>query len=333
MFSLPFAITLNRFTRRMALERLRNWRTGYPVLNGRFRDASGRGPRHTFFYPVEQYQQEHLEILAELCAETGSEIEVHLHHDGDTEETLRQQIERGLENLTRHGALSMDTAGRLRFGFVHGNWALANSRPDGRWCGVPNELGLLRELGCYADFTFPSAPSDTQPRSVNSIGYARESGSPRGLDHLVHAARGKTGTLREDTNHLLLIQGPLALNWGRRKWGMLPRLENADLTRANPPTPLRTRLWLSQHIHVTGQSDWIFIKLHSHGAVPANAEVLRGEAAHAFHEDFTVHLPREAGIRTHYVTAREMANLVHAAEDGHSGDPSRFLDHVYRRRS
>ena len=52
--------------------------------------------------------------------------------------------------------------GELRFAFIHGNWSLDNSRPDGRWCGLNNELILLRELGCYADFTLPSAPSDTQ---------------------------------------------------------------------------------------------------------------------------------------------------------------------------
>ena len=44
-------------------------------------------------------------------------------------------------------------------------------------------------------------------------------------------------------------------------------------------------------------------------------------------------MPKEMGIQTHYVTAREMANLVHAAEDGASADPSPFFDHVYRRRS
>ena len=43
--------------------------------------------------------------------------------------------------------------------------AKLRSLPDGRWCGLNNELILLRDLGCYADFTLPSAPSrpsDTQ---------------------------------------------------------------------------------------------------------------------------------------------------------------------------
>ena len=44
------------------------------------------------------------------------------------------------------------------YAFIHGNWSLCNSRPDGRYCGVNNELDVLRETGCYADFTLPSAP-------------------------------------------------------------------------------------------------------------------------------------------------------------------------------
>lgn len=58
------------------------------------------------------------------------------------------------------------------YGFIHGNWALGNSRPDGRCCGVNNELNVLRETGCYADFTLPSFPSPTQTRKINSIYYA-----------------------------------------------------------------------------------------------------------------------------------------------------------------
>ncbi|MFC1831685.1 hypothetical protein ACFL0S_06655 [Thermodesulfobacteriota bacterium] len=37
-----------------------------------------------------------------------------------------------------------------------------NLRPPGRWCGVNNEIDILHEMGCYADFTLLSVPSDTQ---------------------------------------------------------------------------------------------------------------------------------------------------------------------------
>ncbi len=59
--------------------------------------------------------------------------------------------------------------GKLRYAFIHGNWCLANARPDGRWCGVDDELPLLFDTGCYADFTFPAAPDPSQPPIVNQI--------------------------------------------------------------------------------------------------------------------------------------------------------------------
>src|SRR5690606_37804916 len=96
--------------------------------------------------------------------------------DNDTESNFRETISRFCRILhERHGALPIDPAsGEVRFGFIHGNWCLDNSRPDGRWCGINNELTLLRELGCYADFTLPSAPSDTQTSTINSIYYATD---------------------------------------------------------------------------------------------------------------------------------------------------------------
>lgn len=314
-----------------ALARLERWAKDYPRMAARVRDSSNRGPRHTFFYPIEQYDAEQVSRIADICAATGSEIEVQLHHDGDTETTLIEQIQRGVENLRQHGCLATDPDGKVRFGFVHGNWALCNSRPDGRWCGVPTEVSTLRRLGCYGDFTFPSAPSPTQPRSVNQIGYARECGSAAALSSLSQARAGATAKLRSEQDHLLLIQGPLALNWSRRKWGVLPRLENADLTAANPPSASRLKLWIEQQVQVLGRPDWLFIKLHCHGAVPENASTLLGNPMHEFNDCFTGEFARSLGTQVHYVTAREMANLVHAAEDQVSLPPAECFNYWFKR--
>ena len=48
----------------------------------------------------------------------------------------------------------------MRYAFIHGNWCLANARKDRRWCWVDEELPLLFDTGCYADYTFPSAPEE-----------------------------------------------------------------------------------------------------------------------------------------------------------------------------
>ena len=120
-----------------------------------------------------------------------------------------------------------DSDGGLRYGFIHGNWALDNSHPDGRHCGVNQELGVLASTGCYADFTLPSAPNRTQTHMINSIYRALDTPRPKSHDDGELLRAGQPQTL--DGTSLLLIQGPLGLNWRRRKWGVLPRLENADL--------------------------------------------------------------------------------------------------------
>ncbi|HKB41457.1 MAG TPA: hypothetical protein VKD72_33835, partial [Gemmataceae bacterium] len=132
--------------------RVEHWVTEYPRRLGSFRDSDGRPPRHSFFFPQEEYEPHHLAALAKLCRAGFGEVEVHLHHDHDTADGLRAKLLWFKQVLAeRHGLLATDRrTGELGYGFIHGNWALDNSRPDGRWCGVNNELDVLRETGCYA---------------------------------------------------------------------------------------------------------------------------------------------------------------------------------------
>src|SRR5262249_25465206 len=146
-----------------------------PRMAEPFRDSAGRCPQHTFFYPIEdaEYDDHHVGRLAELCRAGFGDVEVHLHHDGESSDQLRELIERRIGRMHgAHGLLTKDETGRIAYGFVHGNWALDNSRPDGKWCGVNDELTILRETGCYADFTMPAAPSPCQTSTINSIYYA-----------------------------------------------------------------------------------------------------------------------------------------------------------------
>ena len=170
-------------TQEKAAEFVARWTAEFPAIAGKYRDADGMKPRHTFFYPQEEYDEDCVGRLSNICAQRIGEVEIHLHHRNDTKEGFRSKLEsfRGILRQ-KHGLLGDDKEGKVRYGFIHGNWALCNSRPDGDWCGVNEELGILRETGCYADFTFPSAPSPTQPRMVNAIYYASDTGLPRACD-------------------------------------------------------------------------------------------------------------------------------------------------------
>jgi len=390
-----------------ARQTVRDWLAAYPDSVDTFRDADGHPPRHTFFYPQEEYDEAILDDLTAFCRKGYGEVEIHLHHRHDTPEGFLAKLESFRDLLhEKHGLLGEEitdpceapvaadvsaAAGRqerecvrrdverhlgetaadeprsnvsfrTRYAFIHGNWALCNARPDGDWCGVNEELGILAATGCYADFTFPSAPSPTQPRMVNAIYYARDfQGRPRGADRGVRvqtkgprpqatdpqvaadvpAAAGRiTGEcVRRDVERhhgekiqgifssLLLITGPLALNWCRRKWGILPRLENAEISGANPPTADRIRLWARQQIQVEGRPDWTFVKLHTHGCMPANQAVLLGAAMREAHAFLQKEFNDGQNWQLHYVTAREMANLVKAAEANLPGSPGQYRDY------
>jgi len=303
----------------VARSRVKAWVENYPAFAAKFRDADGRPPQHSFFYPAEEYQPVFLQPLEKLCAAGLGEVEIHLHHDNDTAEHLRQSLDEFKDQLAGHGFLTNG-----QYAFIHGNWSLDNSRADGRWCGVNSELQVLRETGCYADFTLPSAPSETQTRKVNSIYYATDNPhAPKSHDTGVDVRVGG-----QPTGDLLLIQGPLALNWRDRKWGVLPRIEHADVAGGTRPTPARMDLWVNQRISVLGKPDWVFVKVHTHGCQERNFTATFGAVATRMHEYLQHEYNDGFRYKLHYVTAREMFNLVKAAEAGQTGEPHEYRDFV-----
>lgn len=301
------------------------WLKQYPASVKSYCDAEGTHPRHTFFFPQDQYDAEFVDMLGELCAGGYGEVEVHLHHGNDTPTGTRQKLTEFRDSLHgRHGFLGTDKAGNTRYGFVHGNWALCNSLSDDS-CGVNEELGILQETGCYADFTFPSAPDQSQPKMVNTIYRACDiPGKPRGHDSGMRVSVNKSAT----PDGLMLIQGPLGVNWRKRKPGMLPRIDGGDMTYVDPASPDRIDFWVKQHIHVLGQPNWIFVKIHTHGSLPMNKSILLGSVMQHVYE----HLGRnynddQKNWFLHYVTAREMYNIIRAAEDGKTGNPGEYRDY------
>jgi hypothetical protein len=258
-------------------ERVERWEREYPVLASEFRDADGQPPRHTFFFPGEQYSPRYLESLGRLARYGLGEVELHLHHDGDDAERLERDIRSYLRSYGEHGHLSRRTGGQLTYGFIHGNWCLANSRRDGRYCGVDSELRVLFETGCYADFTFPSAPDETQPGIVNQIYWPMgDTGSARAHER---GSRARVGQVLND--RILMVQGPLALARRPGRFGV--RIESSALTANDPGTESRVDSWVQQRIHVAGRPDWLFVKVHTHGAPDAQAASLLGEPGRALH--------------------------------------------------
>jgi hypothetical protein len=304
-------------------ERVDRWIEGYERIFERHRDSEGRPPLHTYFFPQEQYLPEIIEMLAGHCRNGFGEVEIHIHHDNDTGERFLEKMNIFKEQLFSHGLLCSDGGGR-RYGFVHGNWALDNSRKDGRWCGLNNEISLLRETGCYADFTMPCAPADGQTAKINSIYFADDNpDAPKSHDRGRDLVFGGNGS-----GDLLMIQGPLGLRRTGRK--LLPGIDNGDVSSGNPITRSRIKLWADQNICVRGREDVIFVKVHSHGLKPRNMEYMLSGGLERGLQILETDFNDGEKYILHYVTAREMANIALAFNEGKGRPVSELRDYRLR---
>lgn len=304
--------------RAKAVERVEDWLDRYPKIAGKHRDFHGHVPMHGFFYPWDEYDDWEMERIAELCAAGFGEIELHLHHENDTDATLRKKLRDALAAYRQHGGLSVWPDGRPAFAFIHGNWALDNSRIENgkNYCGVNNEITVLQEEGCYADFTFPAWQHLAQPRMLNCIYYAVDDPKrPKSHDTGELARAGVT-----NARGLPLIQGPLVPYLLKGKGTPRMAMDDADLAGYRRYHPDRLDRWVKAGIHVSGRPDRIFIKLHCHGADDRNRTTMLGEDLEAMFSDAESRYNDGKRYRLHYVTAREMFNIVKAMEAGQGDD-------------
>ncbi len=291
----------------VARGRVAEWRRRWPEIAARHADAAGRPPAYTFFYPEEQYRHELVEPLAEMCRQGIADVEIHIHHDGEGEGQFVSRMRRFLETLHEAHGLLRRHDGRIAFGFIHGNWALDNSRPDGRWCGLDNEISILRDLGCYADFTMPAANSPCQGGPVNAVFRVEDDPArPRSYARGVPLRPGS-----DVTGDLTLIPGPLGLDFSSRGVSR-PRIECGEIAGYRLPSRQRARLWLRLAPRLGDQA---FLKLFTHGAQERNlGPMLTGGL-----DDLFGCLAAECaavGANLHFLSAWEMWQAVEAARRG-----------------
>lgn len=309
--------------------RLERWCREYPSVIDQFRDHDGRPFVHTYFYPAEQYERGLIGRLVEHCHAGWGEIEVHLHHGipvADTRENLRQTLVQFRDTLAiEHGCLSAaegDT--NPRYVFVHGNFALANSA-GGFGCGVDDEMQILADTGCFADMTLPTNPFHPSQRAqINSL---YECGHPLTQPAAYRSGRDLARG-RSPGKFPLMVQGPLMLSLvsgARRR----VKIENAAFTPGNPPSLRRLALWKQAGISVAGRPDWLFIKLHCHGMDATQENEVTGAAFRSFLEAL-VGGAGERGEILHFVSAREMVNIILAACDGRDGNPGDYRDYQFK---
>lgn len=311
-----------------AVSRVEGWWKQARELGNAVRDHDGTPFRHTNFYPAEQYDHQLLELLAGMQREGFGEVEVHMHHgveQPDNEENTRRMLS-GFRNVLvqEHRCLSRDKkTGTAHYAFVHGNWALANSA-GGRFCGVDNEMEILAETGCYADFTLPSAPDESQMPRINAI---YQCGRP--LHERKPHREGPDLKVGDNPRLPVIVEGPLVFDWkSRKKAGIpVPRVDDGALAGNYPLSLQRFNHWRSANITVRGRPEWVFIKLYCHAFFEWDRDMMIGEPARVFWSEVMELAERTGQFKLHFASAREVFNMIMAAVDNQSGDPALYRDY------
>ncbi len=285
----------------------------FPKLGERFRDANGRSPQRTWFYPPHYHRNGSLAKVVQLCDQGHGEIELHLHHGKqvpDTAENLELTLRQCVAEYAEYGIFgSVD--GEKRYGFIHGDSALDNSR-GGAYCGVNNELSILQRTGCYADFTHPSGPV-SGPEMANCVFYAcGVDGQPKAYNKGTPAA---VGSRHEG---LMLVQGPshpyysgFGFSASKRTLGGIRIV--GDHVPDEPVTRARVDAWVKAGVGISGRDDVVVVKTSTHGA-DFGESALGGDTENLL-QFLDEGYNDGSRYKVHYVTARELYNIVRAIED------------------
>jgi len=328
----------------------RIWVDDYIDMACQHVDADGRHPIHSYFVLWAGYEvgwgsgyniHSILNTLNEATYQGYGETEYHLHHGVKDERTRSEETatnefltwtNKAINVFSSHGAMiTAEPTPQTAFGFIHGMWALDNSRldtwtdpndPRREYCGVNQELRLLGELNCYADFTFRS-PLPMSTTIVDCICYARDDEFPASYQDPNNIFL--VGVNQPMQGDLMIIQSPNArCNIG------VHRNDYNDLA-----TLARMDEWIGHNVHVVGQNNWVFVKVYTHGCMedltyqPA-WDAFFGPPMDKFYTDIEAKYNDGINWKLHYVSSREMYNIVKAAEAGMTGDPGLYRDFVIK---
>lgn len=311
-----------KVSRDVEISRMDMLLSSFPELSFNHHDWDGNTLKRTWFFPPHYHRYGNLKKLVTLCEKGVGEIELHIHHgerEPDTSYNFERTIEQCISEFSEFGIFGLEN-GRKRYGFIHGNWALDNSL-GGKLCGVNNELEILNRTGCYADFTFPSMVK-SNPFQINSIYYA--------IDDPCKPKSYNKGPVVEKygkrTGDLMIIQGPVFPHFKARKRLCELRVFG-DAIDDNPINEDRIDMWIMTGIHIRHKDDWIIVKMHTHGATDSKTVLGKGmdnicRILESKYNDGKKYI-------LHYVTAREVYNIIKAVEAGEEGDdPSQYRNYA-----
>jgi len=308
----------------VALTKANLWYEDYGRMARRHVDADGCHPKHDWFCLY--LEKKPLQIIAKTVFDGLGEMNIHIHHgtvnddNNDNCSEMSGLIDQYLMYLNKVGAcLTAEEHPQQTFGFIHGMWALDNSRfvnGHRQYCGCNEELNLLMSKNCYADFTFP-AWGPMQPTVIQSRIFAtRDSFQPTSYNIPLNV-REITVNFPPARDEFVIFQGPNC---------------DTNIDQDDAPTLSRMNTWVNYNVSISGKSAWVFVKMYSHGSqtlsYPAGYSNLIGSTMDKFYSDIERDYNDGVNYKLHYCTAREGYNIAMAAADGvDDNDPNHFRDY------
>ena len=227
--------------------------------------------------PASSIAPHFLDALAELARGGFGEVEVHLHHDGDTATTLRADI---ADYLGKYAAARPPVARRRRAAAlrVHPRQLVPRQR-------APRRPLVRRRRRDPAALSTPAATptsrSRRRPTSASRTSSTRSTGRPatwraRRAYEAGERARVGDAHARSPPHDRRAARARAAPALG-------VRIENGALTAAIRRRPRACATGSTQGIHVDGRPEWVFVKVHTHGAPEKNAASLLGDGGRALH--------------------------------------------------
>lgn len=183
------------------------------------------------------------EEIMHVLGEFGADMQIHIHHESwpDNGEALAQLIELLKDQRLRLLGIPNDRP----WAFIHGCWALNAS--DLSVCLIENELSILVNGGCVADFTFPAGRSHCDP--------------PWKYPSLVLPAAGKKGYALPGADPIPApsIGAGRFFIWSTELSYNYASLDSVSINRLDPKVVVDE--WLSKSPVIDGT---LYIKTHAH---------------------------------------------------------------------
>jgi hypothetical protein len=160
---------------------------------------------------------------------------------------------------------------------------------------------------------------------VNTILEAIDDDGPKSYDHGIPLRVGRP----IDDRALVLVEGPLVLSATLNFRKLFIAIEDGNVHWIDPIDERRVDQWVSANVHVPGRPDWVFIKVHGHGA-STDEDIEEWLGGHLERGLSYLESRYNDGVNyvLHYVTAREAYNLARAAAADQTGDPREYMDWV-----